>query len=106
MPPQLDALPPVLWIASGYALANAITLALFAIDKRAAVRGAGPAGRTRERTLHLWAFAGGGLGAFAGLACLHHKSRHASFRLSAFAGFAAHAGSWAWWLACHRGAVS
>ena len=38
-------------------------------------------------------------GALAGLAWLRHKSRHASFWLSAFTGFSAHIGAWAWWIA-------
>lgn len=99
MPPELAALPGPVWIALCYAVANVITLALFAYDKRASARGAGPAGRIRERTLHACTLASGGLGAFTGLAWLRHKSRHASFWLSAFFGFAAHTALWAWWLA-------
>ena len=92
-------MPVAAWIALAYSVANLGTLALFAWDKRAAVHGAGPAGRIRERTLHLAALAGGGLGAFAGLVWLRHKSRHATFWLSAFAGVGAHAVFWCWWLA-------
>ena len=91
--------PPIVWAGLAYAGANLATLALFAWDKRRARRGARPDGRVRESTLHLWSLASGGLGAFAGLAWLRHKSRHASFWLSAFAGFAAHTGAWAWWVA-------
>lgn len=91
--------PPAAWAGLAYAGANLATLALFAWDKRRARRGAGPAGRVRESTLHLWTLASGGLGAFAGLAWLRHKSRHAAFWLSAFAGFSAHVGAWAWWIA-------
>ena len=90
--------PAWAWVAGACVAANLATFALFAWDKRAAVRGAGPAGRVRERTLHLWALASGGVGALAGLAWLRHKSRHASFWLSALIGIAAHGAAWAWWL--------
>lgn len=93
---EFAALPPAAWVALAYAAANLTTLALFAWDKRAAMRGAGPADRVRERTLHLWMLASGGLGALAGLVWLRHKSHHASFWLSALAGFATHAAAWCW----------
>lgn len=98
-PAELAALPPAARVALAYAAANLATLALFARDKRAAARGAGPAGRVRENTLHLWTLASGGLGAFAGLAWLRHKSRRASFWLGAFVAFSAHAALWSLWLA-------
>ena len=97
-PAGLASLPPAAWVVLAYATANLATLALFARDKRVAARGAGPAGRVRENTLHLWTLASGGLGAFAGLAWLRHKSRHAAFWLGAFAAFSAHAALWFWWL--------
>jgi uncharacterized membrane protein YsdA (DUF1294 family) len=51
----------------------------------------------RERTLHLWAVAGGFAGAWAGQAGLRHKTRHASFIVVTVLAAAAHAGGWWWW---------
>lgn len=80
-----------------YAAMSLITLALYAWDKRASKRAG--AERVRERTLHLWAFAGGFAGALLGQAWLRHKTRHVSFVIGAVLALAAHAGAWAWWLA-------
>lgn len=51
---------------------------LFGLDKRRAKLGKW---RIRERTLWLLAFAGGALGALAGMRCFHHKTKHRSFAI-------------------------
>ena len=78
-----------------YAAMSVITLVAYAWDKRAAKRPG--ARRVRERTLHLWALAGGFLGALAGMFWLRHKTKHASFIGVTLLALAAHAGAWAWW---------
>lgn len=71
---------PVLLVLIGLLLANAITWALFAIDKRRAV-----AGRSRHRipeaTLLAWAALGGSPAAWHAIARLRHKSAKDSFKL-------------------------
>ncbi len=79
-----------------YAGMSLITLVIYAWDKRASKRPG--AQRVRERTLHLWAFAGGFAGALLGQVWLRHKTRHASFAVLTGLALAAHAGAWAWWL--------
>lgn len=78
-----------------YAVMTSCTLLAYAWDKRASKRPG--ARRVRERTLHLWAVAGGFFGAWLGQAWLRHKTRHASFAAVAVLAMAAHAGAWAWW---------
>lgn len=78
-----------------YGAASVVTLAVYAWDKRAAKRPG--ARRVRERTLHLWALAGGFCGALAGMFWLRHKTKHASFIAVTVLALAAHAGAWAWW---------
>ena len=80
-----------------YAVMSFVTLALYAWDKRASKRPG--AQRVRERTLHLWALAGGFVGALLGQAWLRHKTRHLSFAVITALAFAAHVIAWAWWLA-------
>ncbi|MBW8781088.1 MAG: DUF1294 domain-containing protein [Verrucomicrobia bacterium] len=82
-------------VAMAYVGINGVTLCLYAWDKRAAKRPG--AERVRERTLHLWALAGGFGGALLGQAWLRHKTRHASFAVIAVLALAAHAAGWAWW---------
>jgi uncharacterized membrane protein YsdA (DUF1294 family) len=56
---------------------NIICLLLFFIDKRRAQSGRY---RIRERTLFLWALAGGGLGGWLGMYLFRHKTRHLKFK--------------------------
>jgi len=83
-------------VVFAYAGINLVTLCLYVWDKRASKRPG--ARRVRERTLHLWAFAGGFGGALLGQVWLRHKTRHASFVIGAVLALALHAGAWAWWL--------
>ncbi len=66
---------PILAIA-WLLLANLMALTLFGFDKRRAVRGLA---RIRERTLLLWALAGGTPGAFAARHLFRHKTRKQPF---------------------------
>jgi uncharacterized membrane protein YsdA (DUF1294 family) len=92
---RVNVTPFVLGVAGYYAAVTVVTLALYAWDKHAA-RGAGA--RVRERTLHLWAWLGGFLGALAGQQWLRHKSLRPVFAFSAWFAFALHAAGWTWWL--------
>lgn len=83
-------------VATYYAGMSVLTLAVYAWDKRASKRPG--ARRVRERTLHLWALAGGFAGAWLGQAWLRHKTRHTSFAVIATLAAVAHAGAWAWWI--------
>jgi len=78
-----------------YAVVSVLTLMAYAWDKRASKRPG--AQRVSERTLHLWALAGGFGGAWLGQAWLRHKTRHPSFFVITLLAAAAHAGAWAWW---------
>lgn len=78
-----------------YAVMSVCTLVAYAWDKRASKRPG--AQRVGERTLHLWALAGGFGGALIGQFGLRHKTRHASFIVVTVLALAAHAGAWAWW---------
>jgi uncharacterized membrane protein YsdA (DUF1294 family) len=66
-------LPVVAW----YALASGITFLFYAADKSAAMR---RQPRTRERTLHCCAVAGGWPGAALAQGLLRHKTRKQPFR--------------------------
>jgi len=55
---------------------NIIAFLLFGIDKRKAVR---HRYRIPEWVLMLSAFAGGSIGALAGMLLFHHKTKHAKF---------------------------
>lgn len=93
-------MPPLL-MASAYALAaSTLTFALFAWDKRCAVRGRW---RVRESTLLTLAAFGGMPGAIAAARVLRHKTRKEPFRsrlrLIAAVQAAALAAVLAWWLA-------
>lgn len=83
-------------VAVYYGVMSFITLVVYAWDKRAA-KHAG-ARRVRERTLHLWAVAGGFVGALMGQFWLRHKTKHPSFIIVTVLALAAHAGACAWWL--------
>lgn len=57
---------------------NALTFAVFGIDKKKAVSGAW---RVRERTLFLMAMTGGSVGAIAGMYFFRHKTKKMGFIL-------------------------
>ncbi|MET0262934.1 MAG: DUF1294 domain-containing protein [Rariglobus sp.] len=82
-------------VALYYGVLSLITLVLYALDKRASKRPG--ARRVRERTLHLWALAGGFVGSLMGLFWLRHKTRHPSFAFVTVLALAIHAGAWVWW---------
>jgi uncharacterized membrane protein YsdA (DUF1294 family) len=60
-----------------YLVASALTFAVYAFDKRAAVQGAR---RVSERTLHWLALVGGWPGALLAQRLLRHKTRKPFFR--------------------------
>lgn len=64
-------------IPTAYAVASLATYVLYALDKRAARRGAW---RTSEATLHLFELLGGWPGALAAQRSLHHKCSKASYQ--------------------------
>lgn len=66
------------WLVAYLLAVNLTTAVLYGYDKRAAV-----AGRLRvpERTLHLWAFAGGTPAAYASQRFFRHKTIKGSFRV-------------------------
>ncbi len=57
-------------------LINILSFVMYGIDKRRAVRGKW---RISEKTLLLAAFAGGSIGALAGMCFFHHKTRKLKF---------------------------
>lgn len=57
---------------------NVLAFALYGVDKLKAKR---HSWRITERTLLLLAFAGGSLGAWAGMKLWHHKTRHRQFSI-------------------------
>lgn len=57
-------------------LLNAAAFAAMGADKRKAIRGDY---RIPERTLFLLSFIGGSLGAYTGMYCFRHKTRHKKF---------------------------
>jgi uncharacterized membrane protein YsdA (DUF1294 family) len=68
---------PAAWVLGLYLVLSAVTYAAYAADKAAARNGRR---RTRERTLHLLALAGGWPGALAAQRVYRHKTKKASFR--------------------------
>ncbi len=66
------------WIATWIIVTNAVTFALFGLDKWAARRGWR---RVPERTLHGCALAGGSPGALLGQGLFRHKTAKASFQV-------------------------
>lgn len=64
-------------MVSAYLLMSAVTFLVYALDKRAARRGAW---RVRESTLHSLALLGGWPGAIAAQQLLRHKTRARPFR--------------------------
>ncbi|WP_306424894.1 DUF1294 domain-containing protein [Sphingobium sp. Z007] len=63
-------------LLTAWLLANLIAFSLFGMDKRRARRGLR---RLPERTLLLWAMAGGSAGALAGRRLFRHKTRKQPF---------------------------
>lgn len=64
-------------VFTGYAiLINAAALAAMANDKSRARRGVW---RISERTLFVLALLGGSIGAWLGMYCFHHKTKHLKF---------------------------
>lgn len=59
-------------------IVNSVCLVLFGLDKRRAQTGAW---RIRERSLFLWAIAGGALGGWLGMQLFRHKTQHLKFKL-------------------------
>lgn len=57
---------------------NVITFILYGVDKRRAKR---KRWRISEKTLLVFTFCGGGLGAILGMSYFHHKTKHLKFRI-------------------------
>ena len=57
---------------------NVITFILYGVDKRRAKR---KRWRISEKTLLVFTFCGGGLGAILGMLSFHHKTKHLKFRI-------------------------
>ncbi len=74
-----------------YALISGVTFIAYALDKRAAVRGAR---RTPERSLHLMELAGGWPGALLAQRTLRHKTRKTSYQVVFWAIVVLHVGLW------------
>ncbi len=74
-----------------YAALSLITMTAYWWDKRAANRGKW---RTRERTLHAWALAGGWPGAFAAQNLFKHKRRKRAFVAITWLAAIAHIAVW------------
>lgn len=79
-----------------YAVMSAATFAAFAIDKRAARRGAW---RISERTLHTMELLGGWPGALAARSLIRHKSVKRRYAVVLWLIVAAHVGAWCAWAA-------
>ena len=63
-----------------WAAINATVFALYGVDKRRARRGEW---RISERTLLLFTWLMGGVGAFLGMRTFRHKTKHLAFQISA-----------------------
>lgn len=91
----------LLWIALGWtALAGLVTLALYGVDKRRAVRNRSGTElrRVPERTLHLWELLGGWPGGLLARRLFSHKSNAKSksrFVWTSRAIIAVHLAAWA-----------
>lgn len=80
------------WVAAAwYLLASVVTLAAYWLDKRAAAKGRW---RTREKTLHGLAVAGGWPGALLGQRLLRHKTRKRGFQFVTWTIVLAHVAVW------------
>ena len=85
------------WALGVLLLINLLTATAYALDKRAAQRGAH---RISERALHLWALAGGWPAAWLAQQGLRHKSVKLSFRRAYWMTALLHcaaAGAWLGW---------
>ena len=71
----------ILWIA--WALLNGFVFLLYGLDKLKAKRGKW---RIPERTLLLFTWLMGGVGALLGMRTFRHKTKHLSFKISAVSG--------------------
>ncbi|GJM18995.1 MAG: hypothetical protein DHS20C14_12080 [Phycisphaeraceae bacterium] len=78
-------------IGTLYALMSGIAFVAYALDKRAARRGAW---RTPESTLHLIELLGGWPGALAAQRMLRHKNRKRRYQLVFWCIVALHAAAW------------
>lgn len=87
-------------VVLAYALASVVALALYAFDKRRAVRGGR---RVPERTLHAVEALGGWPGALLASAWLRHKTRKTSFRVVRALIVALHVAVWVLVLRARRG---
>ncbi len=68
----------ILWVL--WVCVNVFTFLLYGLDKLKAQRGKW---RIPERTLLLFTWLLGGVGAFAGMRVFRHKTKHLAFRISA-----------------------
>lgn len=59
-------------------LVNAVAFSLMGIDKRKAKKNKY---RIPEKTLFIWAIAGGSVGSIVGMYFFRHKTRHSSFQI-------------------------
>ncbi len=66
------------WFMYYLLLINIVTLILYGVDKRKAIKGAW---RIPEKTLILTAVIGGSVGALAGMMLFRHKTRKAKFKV-------------------------
>src|SRR3954468_1380055 len=82
-----------------YAAASVTAAIVYAADKSAARRNQW---RTRERTLHLLALAGGWPGALVAQTVFRHKTRKMSFRLVFWMTVVLNCGALAWWMSTAR----
>ena len=73
----------IVWIL--WACLNGFVFLLYGLDKLKAKRNKW---RVPERTLLLFTWLMGGVGAFAGMRVFRHKTKHLSFQISAAAGMA------------------
>lgn len=68
----------MIYIVIYMVIINLTTCILYGIDKLKAMAGGR---RTPEKVLLAFSFAGGSLGAFAGMQIFRHKTRHMKFRI-------------------------
>lgn len=87
-------------IAGWYVFASVVAFCLYALDKRAAVKGRW---RTKEATLQTAALVGGWPGALVAQRLLHHKSRKTSFQVVFWLIVALHVAGWGAFVAWRMG---
>ena len=82
----------ILWIVMGwYVLASVVTLVMYGVDKRAAIRGAW---RVPERTLHILEAVGGFPGALVAQGLFRHKRRKVAYVFVLWIIISAHVAGW------------